>query len=114
MWPFPRRFGELIDRQLALFATDYADTLRGIDDARDTYNACDAQEASHAFGDYADRRDWAADDLLALRDAYAETLDADMARRYRREFARVAGRRFPELADAIRAEARLDRDLDDA
>jgi hypothetical protein len=98
------RFGDLIDRQLRLFAEDHADRLERIRLLRAEYAASSAEDAEGLYGDYADELDWAAEELAALRDAYSATLDEDSGERYLREFSRLARRSFPEfagIADAL-------------
>lgn len=95
------RFGELITRQLQVFAADEADRLERIRALRDLYARSDAEEAEELYGEYADEVDWAAEELEALRDGYAATLDEDTADRYRGEFARAVAKAMPEIAAAL-------------
>ena len=99
-----RRFADLVDRQLALFAEEHADLLRDAAEARRRHRGSGAEdaEAELAFGEYQERLGWAAEELVALRDRYAEGLDGDAANVYADTFARRAQRRFPELAWALR------------
>jgi hypothetical protein len=108
---FRRRFAEVVERQLDLFAADHAGDLGAIEAARDEHRRSSVDDEAEVFGDYQDRVDWAAEDLLALRDGFATTLDEDGERDYRRAFARAAARRFPELAAAIRDDRAADEDL---
>ena len=108
---FRRRFAEVVERQLDLFAADHAGDLGAIEAARDQHRRAAAGDEAEAFGDYQDRVDWAAEDLLGLRDGFAATLDPDGERGYRRAFARAAARRFPELAAAIRDDREAEEDL---
>ena len=98
------RFGDLVRRQLDLFAEDERELLAEADAAERAYDAAERDGAEEAYGDYQDRVDWAAQDLLALRDAYAATLDADTAAVYGRAFSRGVRRRFPALARAVETE----------
>ena len=98
---FRRRFSELVDRQLDLYAQDHRDEIREIVAALDQHRASTSEEAQEAFGDYQDRVDWAAQDLIALRDTYVRTLDDETAAAYAKAFARGVRRRFPALARAI-------------
>lgn len=106
-----RRFADLIERQLDLYANDHADALRGIAAARDASRRASADDDPEQFGDYQDQIDWAAEDLTGLRDTYATTLERDAEAAYRKAFAKAAGRRFPELAPAIRADRAAEEDL---
>jgi hypothetical protein len=99
---FRRRFADLVDRQLDLFARDHHDEMRQLTAALDAHRDASTDEHAEAFGDYQDRVDWAAQDLLALRDTYARTLDPETAAAYEKAFARGVRRRFPALAAAVR------------
>jgi hypothetical protein len=99
---FRRRFADLVDRQLDLFARDHRDEMRQLTAALDAHRDASTDEHAEAFGDYQDRVDWAAQDLLALRDTYARTLDPETAAAYDKAFARGVRRRFPALAAAVR------------
>lgn len=100
---FRRRFSDLVDRQLDLYARDHRDEMREIVAALDEHRAASSDEAQEAFGDYQDRIDWAAQDLIALRDTYARTLDEATAAAYAKAFARGVRRRFPALASAVQS-----------
>jgi hypothetical protein len=96
-----RRFGEVIDRQLALFAEDDRDLLDDIDAALERYDDADRDEAEELYGDYQLTLEAAAERLAELRDAYARTLGEDDAERYADEFNRAVSRRWPALTLAI-------------
>jgi hypothetical protein len=98
---FRRRFADLITRQLDLFAADQKDRLRLLAESLDAHRRAGSDEAEATYGDHQDQVDWAASDLLAIRDAYTATLDEATARDYCRAFDRAASRRFPLLARAI-------------
>ena len=98
---FRRRFGDLIDRQLRVFAHDHAERLERIKATRGADRSSDVTAAEERYGDYADALDWAAEDRAAMRDAYAETLDADNAKRYAREFRKTVAKTMPEIAKAL-------------
>jgi hypothetical protein len=98
---FRRRFAELVDRQLAIFVEDHAGELAAIAAARERYTRSEEGDSTTAYGDYQDLVDWAADDVVALRDGYAATLDDDAAAGYRSAFNRGLRRRLPLLADAL-------------
>lgn len=95
------RFGDLITRQLQVFAADEAERLERIRALRDLYTRSTAEDAEELYGEYADEVDWAAEELEALRDGYAATLDEEIADRYRREFARAVAKAMPEIAAAL-------------
>jgi|tagenome__1003787_1003787.scaffolds.fasta_scaffold18143376_1 hypothetical protein len=100
---FRRRFSDLVDRQLDLFAGDHREEIRQLTAALDAHRDASTDEHAEAFGDYQDRVDWAAQDLLTLRDTYARTLDSETAAAYEKAFARGVRRRFPALASAVRS-----------
>ena len=99
---FRRRFSDLVDRQLDLFARDHREEMRQLTAALDAHREASGDDHAEAFGDYQDRVDWAAQDLLALRDTYARTLDPETAAAYDKAFARGVRKRFPALASAVR------------
>jgi flagellar biosynthesis/type III secretory pathway protein FliH len=105
---FRRRFADLVDRQLDLFASQHAERLREVRDAYARLNASGRDDSEEAFGDYQDQVDWAAEELVELRDGYADTLEGGAREAYARAFQRGVRRRFPPLADVLL----LDRDDD--
>ncbi|MFM7693653.1 MAG: hypothetical protein ACKO7U_05015 [Actinomycetota bacterium] len=98
-----RQFGDLIDRQLQVFAEDHGERLEAIREARSAYRTSDRDEVEERYGDYADELDWAAEELAAMRDGYAETLDDGdgTADRYVSEFNRAVQKTMPEVAAAL-------------
>ena len=95
---FKRRFGELIDRQLDLFEQDNTDLFDRVDDAEDDYRRAGRDEAEERFGDLQEVLTEGTDALVSLRDAYAESLDADVADEYAAAFDFAVVRRFPQFA----------------
>lgn len=93
-----RRFGELIDLQLRVFAEDHAERLASLGATLAEYRAADRDEAEERYGDYADQVDWAAEELAELRDAYAATMEPDLVEQYEREFSRAVHRAYPAIA----------------
>jgi len=77
------RFTDVIRRQLELFEAESSDLLDRIDEAKRAYDRTRAGEAE--------------DELLDLRDRYAETMAARDRRAYEREFWRAAEKRLPTL-----------------
>ena len=61
-----RQFGDLIDRQLQVFAEDHGDRLEAIREARAAFRTSDRDEVEERYGDYADEVDWAAEELAAV------------------------------------------------
>jgi hypothetical protein len=101
---FRRRFSDLVERQLDLFTAEHRSEIAGLVQALDEHHRASSEDAQEMYGDYQDRVDWAAQDLLALRDAYASTLDDDTAAAYLKAFARGVRRRFPALGRAVETE----------
>ena len=91
------RFGDLVSRQLDLFAEDEAELLQEAGTAERAYDAAERDAAEEAYGDYQLVLEAVADRLGELRDAYAATLDADAADEYERAFGRAARKRYPKL-----------------
>jgi len=91
------RFGDLVRRQLDLFAEDEAALLREADDAERAYDAAERDDAEEAYGDYQLVLESIADRLGELRDTYASTLGSDTDLAYAEAFARAARKRFPKL-----------------
>jgi hypothetical protein len=93
------RFREVIERQLALFASEDADALDAVSGALARYNTAGADDAEELYGDYQVAIEAATDRLGELRDAYARTLEDAGA--YVAEFNRAAVKRWPALALTI-------------
>jgi hypothetical protein len=90
-------FGDLIRRQLDLFAEDDVELVREAEDAERAYDEAERDEAEEAYGDYQLVLDAIADRLGEIRDSYAATLDEDVAAEYGRAFVRAARKRYPKL-----------------
>ena len=95
------RFGDLVRRQLDLFALDEAELLRDAEEAERAYDGADREEAEELYGDFQLGLEAVGDGLTALRDTYAATLDEDAAAAYEQAFARAARKRFPKLAAGL-------------
>src|SRR4051812_32529766 len=96
-----KRFGEVIERQLALFEEEDSDLLDDVDLALDKYNRADRDEAEELYGDYQLAIEAATDRLAEFRDAYARTLEEDDAEQYVQEFNRGVIDRWRALAPTI-------------
>ena len=92
------RFGELVRRQLDLFAEDERELLAEADEAERAYDAAGREDAEEAYGDYRLVLEAVADRLAELRDTYAATLDDAAAEDYRRAFDRAAAKRHRSVA----------------
>ena len=69
-----------------------------MDDALDAYNAADRDEAEARYERYADLVETAQDELVEIRDGYAQTLDDDTAAAYEDAFNALVRRRLPRYA----------------
>ena len=98
------RFGDLITRQLDLFAEENGDLLAEITEYRDRWRRASREGAEAAYGEEQDRVDWAAEALSDLCDRYASTLDEDTEAEYRRSFTKAVRRRLPAIADEFEAQ----------
>jgi hypothetical protein len=96
-----RRFDELVDRQLDLFAGDDAELLAEAAAAESAWNSAAAESAEEAYGDYQLVVDAIADRLLDIRETYAHSLDEDAADEYRDTFTRTASRRYRRYATLL-------------
>lgn len=92
-----RRFADLIERQLELFATEHAGLIHDCEAALRAYDEAPRDEAEERYGDYLDLVETGQDELAAIRDAYAQTLDEDAAAEYEAEFDRAVRRRLPRF-----------------
>lgn len=91
------RFGDLVRRQLDLFAEDEAGLLREAEEAERGYDAADRDDAEESYGDYQLVLEAIADRLEEIRDTYAATLEPDEAETYSAAFDRAARRRHPRV-----------------
>jgi ElaB/YqjD/DUF883 family membrane-anchored ribosome-binding protein len=96
-----KRFGEVIQRQLAFFEEEDGDLLDDVERALDKYNRADRDEAEELYGDYQLAIEAATDRLAEFRDAYARTLEEDDAEQYVQEFNRGVIDRWRALALTI-------------
>lgn len=94
-------FAELVERQLALFAEDEAELLVEAAEAEDAWVRAGRDLAEESYGDFQLVVDAIADQLLALRETYAMTLEPDAATTYREAFATAAARRFRRYASVV-------------
>ena len=98
------RFGDLIARQLDLYAEEHAELLAEITEYRDRWRRASREGAEAAYGEEQDRVDWAAEALSGLCDRYAATLDEATEAEYRRAFTKAVRRRLPAIADEFEAQ----------
>ena len=91
------RFGDLVRRQLDLFAEDDAELLREAEAAERAYDEAERDEAEEAYGDYQLVLESIADRLGEIRDVYAGTLPNDAIDAYEDAFERAARKRYPRV-----------------
>jgi hypothetical protein len=92
-----RRFADLVERQLDLFAEEHGGLVGDAEAALRAYDRADRDEAEERYGDFVDLADTGRDLLVELRETYASTLDDDLADEYRDVFDRRARKRFPRF-----------------
>ena len=89
------RFGDLVGRQLDLFAEDEAGLLHELEELEQAYDAAERDAAEEAYGDLQLVYETVVERIEELRDTYARTLDDDAREEYERAFDRQARRRYP-------------------
>jgi hypothetical protein len=93
-----RRFGDVIRRQLELFARDEANGLFAeIRERKAAYDRSDRDEAEELYGDYVDAVESATEALADMRDRFKRTLGDDASEEYEEEFNRAVKKRWPAL-----------------
>jgi len=105
-----RRFSDLVNRQIELFAADNEDLLARIEVAQRVYDRAGVGDAEELFGEYMDLVEEAEEELLSLRDHYAEGMAARDRRDYEREFYRAAEKRLPTLVSRREYHRAIDPD----
>lgn len=93
-----RRFGELIERQLDLFETDYADLIAECEAAGRAYDDAPREDAEERYAAYLEVVESGREVLVEIRDGYAATLDEAVAREYAEAFNHAVARRLPRFA----------------
>jgi len=111
--PGRARFGDAITRQLVMFSEEHHGLLLRIEQARVSYTHAGAESAEERYGDYMDLVEEAEDELLSLRDRFADRMDERDRARYEREFRKAAERRLPSLAARRVYRRAMDADLDE-
>jgi len=92
---FRTRFGDVVARQLDVFAEDEADGLLAeVREAKARYDDAGRDESEELYGDYMDVVDAAKDALVAMRNAYTRTLEPQAAEEYEAAFERAARKRW--------------------
>ncbi len=89
------RFGDVIARQLDVFAEDEAELIAECRDKEREYDRSPREDAEQAYGDYVDSVETATEALADMRDRFAGTLDEESAEEYEEAFNRAVRRRWP-------------------
>jgi hypothetical protein len=90
------RFGDLIGRQLDVFAEDEEQGLLAeVREAKEKYDRAERDAAEEAYGDYIDVVEAATEALADMRDRFKQTLDEDVGEAYEAEFNRAVKKRWP-------------------
>ncbi len=92
------RFADLIQRQLALFRTDFGDLIDACTAAERAYDRAGREEAEERYAEYLELVEEGTDALVEIRDTYASTLEEDAAEEYVLRFDHEVGRRLPRFA----------------
>jgi hypothetical protein len=96
-----KRFSDVVERQLDLFAGDEAELLDEAAATDAAWTSAPREESEERYGDYQLVVDAVADRLSELRDHYAAALDEATAEEYRAAFNRAATKRFGRFASAL-------------
>jgi hypothetical protein len=91
------RFADVIERQLDLFLNEHAGLINDTEAALRAYNDASRDEAEERYGDFLDLVETGTDELTAMRDAYAGSLDEESAEEYRALFNRLVRKRLPRF-----------------
>jgi hypothetical protein len=90
------RFGDVVTRQLDVFAEDEEHgVLEEVRDAKARYDRSERDDAEELYGDYVDVVEAATEALADMRRRYAQTLDDDAAEEYEETFNRAVRKRWP-------------------
>jgi hypothetical protein len=93
-----RRFGDLVSRQLDLFAREHVGLIQQCEEAEAAYDKAERDEAEERYGDYQDLVETGTEILADLRDNFATTLGEREAEEYEVVFNRAVRKRLPRFA----------------
>ena len=99
-----RRFDELVERQLDLLEEDERALFAEARAADAAWTNAGADESEELYGDFQLLVDAIGERLYDVRDAYARSLDGDVAVEYRAAFDRKARKRFGRAASFLQEE----------
>jgi hypothetical protein len=97
------RFGDLVERQLDLFASE-TDLLDEAAEADAAWTNAEPDETEELYGDYQLVVDAIGEKLYDIRETYAATLEDATADEYRAAFDRAARKRFGRYATLLERE----------
>ena len=97
------RFGELVERQLDLFASE-TDLLEEATKADAAWTNAAADETEELYGDFQLVVDAIGERLYDIRETYASTLEPGTAAQYRATFDRAARKRFGRYVSLLEEE----------
>ena len=92
---FRRRFSDVIERQLRLFADEHAGLIADVKAAERQYERAARDEAEERYGDYLDLVETATETLADLRDHFSTTLREGDDEEYEAAFNRSVRKRWP-------------------
>jgi hypothetical protein len=92
-----RRFVDLVERQLDLFAGEQAGLIGDVEAALGAFDRAPRGEAEERYGDFLDLVETGTDELAELRENYAVSLDDNAAEDYRGVFNDLVRRRLPRF-----------------
>ena len=92
---FKRRFSEVIERQLRLFADDHAGLIADITAAERQYERATRDDAEDRYGDYLDLVETATETLADVRDHFSAGLSEGDDEEYEAAFNRAVRKRWP-------------------
>jgi hypothetical protein len=92
-----KRFVDLVQRQLDLFAVENAGLVADVEAALGAYDRAPRDEAEERYGDFLDLVETGTGELIDLRENYALSLDPGGADEYRAVFNDLVRRRLPRF-----------------
>jgi hypothetical protein len=95
---FKKPYRDVIDRQLKLFADEYAGLIADVNAAERAYDRAERDEAEERYGDYSDLVETATEVLADMRDHYAAQLEEEEDEAYCAAFNRAVLKRWPPFA----------------
>ena len=92
---FKRRFSDVIERQLRLFADDHAGLIADVTAAERQYERATRDDAEDRYGDYLDLVETATETLADVRDHFSASLSEGDDDQYEAAFNRAVRKRWP-------------------